>query len=91
MMSKLEKRVALLEGAKSEADIFVARLFKFAMDCRRDPEARKKGKLNPDYQIKEPDPETCRRFGQRNIEAVKAMREAQKQGKDIHQVIWSML
>lgn len=91
MMSRLEKRVVLLEGAKREADIFVTRLFKFAMDYRRDPEARKRSNLNPDCQIKEPDPETCRRFGMRNIEAVKDMREARKQGKEIHQIVWTML
>ncbi len=91
MISKLEKRVARLEDTKSGANFFGVCLTKFAMDCRRDPEARKRSGINPDCQLKEPDIETCRRFGQWNIEAVKNMREARKQGKDIHRIVRAIL
>lgn len=91
MKSKLVKRVALLEGAKNGADFVAVGLTKFAMKCRRDPEARKRSGINPDCKLKEPDLETCRRFGQWNIKAVREVREARRQGKDIHRVVRAIL
>jgi hypothetical protein len=91
MKENLVKRIEKLEVKAKPAQWVSKPLFKFAMDYRRDPEARKRGKLNPDYKIKEPDPKTCREYGQRNVEVVKEMRLAISEGKEVVKIVRSFL
>lgn len=83
MKASLIRRIEKLELKAKPAQWVSKPIFKFAMNYRRDPKARKQGRLNPDYQIKEPDPDTCREYGQRNVEVVKEMRSAKAEGKEV--------
>ena len=69
MKARLLKRVDLLEVKNAFKFQHVDRLLKYAMEVRRIPSER--AKIRSDYDLKEPDLETCREFGQQNVKEIK--------------------